>query len=100
MLDDKRRVVFFQIIPLLLTSVIAIATCLSTYFSYQTAIISAEQNNREARKEFIQWVTLLRDSIESVTSLKEDIEKEKTDGQISAEESNKSVQPTADAAAD
>ena len=100
MLGKKRRVVFFQIIPLLLTTTIAAATCLSTYFSYRTAFIAAEQNDREVRKEFIEWLALLQGSIDSVRALKEELDKEKGEVLSPTERSNTSVQPVVEAPAD
>ena len=49
--------------------VTTLATCLSTYFAWQTVKLYSEQNQRESREELIQWATLLKDTVQSIHSL-------------------------------
>lgn len=62
-----------NILPLFLTAIIAVATCFASYFSYRSVQLAYEANDREAKKELIQWITLLKDTIESARELNSDI---------------------------
>jgi len=50
MMNHRRKLLTLEILPLLLTAVIAIAAALSAYFSYKVAVIASIQENREQRQ--------------------------------------------------
>ena len=86
-LEDRRKIMF-NILPLLLTAIIAVATCFASYFSYRSVQLASEQNDREARKELIQWVTLLRDTIESARAFNSEVQAAESDTQQTEQNSN------------
>ena len=71
MQSEARKVLTVEMLPLLLTAVIAVAACISTYFTYQTAKIASEQVAREQRRELIEWVTLFKELSETVKKLEQ-----------------------------
>jgi len=84
----KRKLITLEVLPLLLTAIIAISACASTYFAYQTAIIASGQESREERKELIQWMSLLKDLAESVSKLQKQEEPESTHSDNKTSERN------------
>lgn len=63
-MNHRRKLLTLEILPLLLTAVIAIAAAFSTYFSYKVAVIASIQENREQRQELTEWIKLLSDIID------------------------------------
>jgi cell division protein FtsL len=70
--NDKRKIFTLELLPLALTTIIALSACFSTYYTYQTAKIASGQENRERRKEIIEWVTLLKGIAETVNKLEQE----------------------------
>lgn len=66
---EKRKLLIAEILPLVLTAIIAVTACISTYFTYKTAKIASGQESREKRNEIIEWVNLLKSISETVNKL-------------------------------
>lgn len=57
--DKRKRLI--DVLPLLLTTVIAISACFSAYFSYQTIKITREQKRIQSRQEIFGYVKAILD---------------------------------------
>lgn len=66
-----RRKTWIEILQIILTAFIAGATCFTAYLAYKSVQLSAAQDRRESRQEFMQLLTLLRETLESVNNLSE-----------------------------
>ncbi|USI29245.1 hypothetical protein ACD631_02565 [Alteromonas macleodii] len=87
-MENRRKILTIEILPLALTSIIAVATCLSTYFSYRTAVIANGQESREQRKEILEWVKMISDVMDRVEKMEE-----KSDSASSSSEDSSSNKP-------
>jgi len=47
---------FFDLLPLILTAAIAVATCLAAYFSYQSVKIASELKGIQSRQEVFGYI--------------------------------------------
>ena len=81
---SNRKILTLEILPLILTAIIAVTACLSTYFTYKTAQIVQGQESREKRKELAQWISVMNEVLNTVNALEEkvgDQSTEKNDGE-------------------
>lgn len=75
----SRKILTLEIIPLILTAIIAVTACLSTYFTYKTAQIVQVQESREKRKELAQWISVMNEVLNTVNALEEKVEDQSTE---------------------
>lgn len=65
----KRYDFFNSIFPLLLTAIIAVATCFSSYYSYKSVSIMVEQNERGSREELVRLISLIQETLVNAQEL-------------------------------
>jgi|TARA_R110001583_G_scaffold131437_1_gene283169 cell division protein FtsL len=75
----NRKILTLEILPLILTAIIAVTACLSTYFTYKTAQIVQGQESREKRKELAQWISVMNEVLNTVKVLEEKVEEQSTE---------------------
>lgn len=68
-MENRRKILTLEVMPLVLTAIIAVATCVSSYYAYKTAMIVSGQESREKRKEIIEWIKLLSEFTEKVEKI-------------------------------
>jgi type II secretory pathway component PulK len=56
---QPRRRFNIEVLALLLAFFSLVATCFSTYYSYQTVKLYSEQNQRERRKEWMEFAGVI-----------------------------------------
>ena len=63
----SRETLLRDLLPLLLTAIIAVSACVSSYYAYKSAQIATEMTRIQSRQEIFEYVSAILTSLSEVT---------------------------------
>lgn len=100
-MENNKRKYLLDLLPIILTTVIAISACFSTYFSYQAIKIASEQKRIQSRQEILGYIKTFLEMAAEYSKKTVDDETIKVDGKANnLKESTKNKTPNKSLQAD
>ena len=82
-MQNNKRKYLLDLLPIILTTMIALSACFSTYFSYQTIKIAREQKRIQSRQEIFGYIKTFLEMAKEHSNEKVDNETIKADDKAS-----------------